>query len=366
MSLKDQNILFFTRTMKLGGTENVVLQMCEILQPYVNKIVVCSCGGVNVEKLNILGIKHYEIPDIDNKRPTTMVKVLKKIPQIIKWENITIVHTHHRMATFYMYILNRTNNVKIISTLHGTFSDKKLLTKIAYNNIDIIACGNIVKEAFVQNYGINANHITVINNAIKKDESNIEKIRCLYNLGKEYKKVGYIGRLSPEKGVQIFVEAISLVTKINPKIFFVIVGTGELEDDLKKAVKERGLENVVAFLGYRRDAQNVIKQIDITVLPSFTEGLPLTPIESFAQGKPIVATRVGGTAEIVKNGSNGILVPAGEPKALAEGILKILKNEEDYEKMSKGAVQSFENKFSYDRFENELLVFYKSICKDGM
>ena len=54
MSLKDQNILFFTRTMKLGGTENVVLQMCEILQPYVNKIVVCSCGGVNVEKLNII------------------------------------------------------------------------------------------------------------------------------------------------------------------------------------------------------------------------------------------------------------------------------------------------------------------------
>ena len=67
MQLQDQNILFFTRTMDLGGTENVIIQLCEIFQPLVNKIVVCSRGGVNEEKLREMGIKHYQIPDIEDK-----------------------------------------------------------------------------------------------------------------------------------------------------------------------------------------------------------------------------------------------------------------------------------------------------------
>ena len=65
MELKKQNILFFTRTMGLGGTENVILQLCEIFKPLVNKIVVCSCGGVNVTEVQKSGINHYEITDID-------------------------------------------------------------------------------------------------------------------------------------------------------------------------------------------------------------------------------------------------------------------------------------------------------------
>ena len=68
MDLGKQNILFFTRTMMLGGTENVVLQLCEVFKPKVNKIVVCSCGGVNVEKLTEMGIRHYQIPDISSKK----------------------------------------------------------------------------------------------------------------------------------------------------------------------------------------------------------------------------------------------------------------------------------------------------------
>ena len=76
MKLEDQNILFLTRTMKLGGTENVVLQLCEIFKPLVNKVIVCSCGGVNENKLKEMGIKHYIIPDISEKNPHSIVKTI--------------------------------------------------------------------------------------------------------------------------------------------------------------------------------------------------------------------------------------------------------------------------------------------------
>ena len=72
-TLQNQNVLLFTRTMGLGGTENVVLQLCEILNPVVNKVVVCSCGGVNEKRLQTMGIKHYTIPDIEKKDLKTIL-----------------------------------------------------------------------------------------------------------------------------------------------------------------------------------------------------------------------------------------------------------------------------------------------------
>lgn len=364
MDLKNHNILFFTRTMRLGGTENVILQMCEVLKPHVNKIVVCSCGGINVKKLSKLGIRHYEIPDIDSKAPNVVLKVFSEIPRIIEDENISIVHTHHRMATFYMYFINKRYHLKLVSTLHGTFSDKKMLTRMVYRQISIVACGKIVKERFVETYNINENHITIVSNAIRQDRTELEELACLKSVPKNYKRVGYIGRLSPEKGVQVLIEAINLVVKRNSKIVFIIVGSGDLEFELREAAKKAEIEKFVHFLGYREDAQNVIRQMDAVVLPSFTEGLPLTPIEAFAQGKPIVATAAGGTVEIVDDGINGFLVPIGDKVALAEGILKLFKDQTTYDRMSEEASRTYEEKFSFEKFEVEILKFYVTMCED--
>lgn len=102
MKLMEQNILLFTRTMQVGGTEKVILQLCEIFKTLVNKIVVCSCGGVNVEKLQKMGIRHYKISDIENKTPVAMIGIAKQIKKIVRKEDITVIHTHHRMAAFYV------------------------------------------------------------------------------------------------------------------------------------------------------------------------------------------------------------------------------------------------------------------------
>lgn len=97
-SLCEQNILMITRTMDLGGTENVVLQLCEILTGKVNKIIVCSSGGVHEKKLQEMGIKHYRIPDIASKNPKDMLKSYQLIKSVVNKEQVTIVHSHHRMA----------------------------------------------------------------------------------------------------------------------------------------------------------------------------------------------------------------------------------------------------------------------------
>ena len=167
MGLKEQNVLFFTRTMQLGGTENVILQLCEILQPLVNKIVVCSCGGVNIDKLNAMGIVHYNIPDIEIKSPKTLLLVTWRLKRILKNENITIIHTHHRMAAFYVSVLRLYRKSSFLNTCHNTFMDKKRLTFFSYRHAKIIACGNGVKRNLVNEFGIPEKQIDVVHNAVK-------------------------------------------------------------------------------------------------------------------------------------------------------------------------------------------------------
>ena len=145
MELENENILFLVRTMGLGGTENVVLQLCEILCDKVKKIVVCSSGGVHEEKLKTLGISHYTIPDIASKKTKDMLKIYLAIRTIIKNEKITIIHSHHRMAAFYAQLAAPKEVVKIANA-HNTFNDKRKLTKFAYHNTKIVAVGEWLKE----------------------------------------------------------------------------------------------------------------------------------------------------------------------------------------------------------------------------
>lgn len=363
MSLKEKNVLFFTRTMSLGGTENVILQMCEILKPHVNKIVVCSCGGLNVNKLDEMRIKHYEIPDIDCKSPKVLLQVFHKVYKIIHNENITIVHTHHRMATFYMHFLKKLCKVKVISTLHGSFSDKKVFTKLIYKNINIIACGSIVKDVFIKNYKINENNITVIHNAIKKEPRKDIDIGIEKDVLKSSKKIAYVGRLVEEKGVNLLIEAMSIILKNVNNTSLIIVGEGPLKERLEKQAEELNIRKYIFFLGYRDEIQGIIQQMDLVVLPSYTEGLPLTPIEAFACGKPVVATAADGTVEIVKDNKNGFLVPVGNVDLLAEKIQEVLQNEKLYKRMCVEAKKTYEKNYNFEVFRNKILEYYKLIVK---
>lgn len=363
MNLKEQNILFFTRTMKLGGTENVILQLCEIFKPNVHNIVVCSCGGVNVEKLRKMGIRHYEIPDIEEKSPSTIIKTIKTLKEIVKKEKISVIHTHHRMAAFYVYITRLYKRCVFINTSHNTFENKKIFTRLAYCRANLITCGEMVKRNLTDYYGISKDKVTVIHNAVKPFEEQItvdSKIQELHNEGKFI--VCNIGRLSEQKGMEYYLKAIPVVIKKHPDIFFLVVGTGEDETKLKNMVHELGIEKFVYFTGYRSDIQNLMSQVDLIVLSSLWEGLPLTPIEAFSVGKTIVATAVDGTVEIVKDGVNGFLVEPRNYKQIAQKIEYIFENNSSREKMEDNSLQTYKEKFSYGIFAQNYKNYYEK-CK---
>lgn len=365
MELEKQNILFIVRTMGLGGTENVVLQLCEILLGRVNKIVVCSSGGVHEQKLQALGISHYLIPDVASKNPLDMLKTFQSIKSIIRKEQITIVHSHHRMAAFYAEIASPKGIIKIANA-HNTFQDKKKLTQFAYRNTTVVAVGEMVKKNLIEFFAIPDSQISVIHNAVKPFDGNVKTIEALKKEKKErHILVGNVGRLSEQKGMSYFIDAAEIVTRSHPEVRFVVVGDGELKNQLHEYVKSKKLQDVFLFLGYRNDIQNVISQLDFIVLSSLWEGLPLTPIEAYSVGKTVIGTAVDGTQEIIRDEVDGYLIEPRNASQIAKKMITLIEQPEIREKMESQALRRYQEEFSYMKLKQRYIDFYKKIVCEG-
>ena len=364
MNLKTQNVMFLLRATQHGGTENVVLQLCKIFKSKVNKIVVCSADGFRTGLLTDMGIRHYVIKDLENKSLSAMISIIKDINMVIGKEKITVIHTHHRMATLYANILRLFHGFKIISTAHNTFEDKKLLTKIAYHNVEIAACGQMVRNNLVDYFGISNERVRVIHNAVEPFSDKVvpcQEIEELHRAG--HFVIGNIGRLSEQKGMGYYIQAASIVLKKNDNVKFVIVGSGEEESKLRTLVSSLQLEKYITFLGYRNDPQNLMSQMDLIVLSSLWEGLPLTPIEAFSVGKTIVATAVDGTTEIVEDGKSGLLVKPKDAKEIAEEIIWMIEHPKESSKMENSALKRYKDEFTFEKLSEEYMELYKEmIC----
>ncbi|MCG2684014.1 MAG: glycosyltransferase [Planctomycetales bacterium] len=145
--------------------------------------------------------------------------------------------------------------------------------------------------------------------------------------------VGAAGRLSPEKGFGVLVDAAAIVLGSGVRgqgsginVGFVLFGDGPLRESLERQIAARGLEGKFILAGFRSDLDQFLPHLDLMVLPSFSEGLPNVALESLAAGVPVVATAVGGTPEVIEDGRTGYLVPPGDPAALADRIISTLSD----------------------------------------
>ena len=143
--------------------------------------------------------------------------------------------------------------------------------------------------------------------------------------------VGYVARISPQKGLEDFARAMRIVADAVPGAQFVLVGdapAGEeaLKRRLNDLVGSLGLGGRLHMLGYRSDAVAIMKTFDVYVSTALWEGLPITLLEAMACGRPIVATDVGGNRDIVVDGETGILVPVGDPGTLARRVCELLND----------------------------------------
>lgn len=172
--------------------------------------------------------------------------------------------------------------------------------------------------------------------------------------------IGTVGRLAPQKGFSVLLQAVGPVLERMPDAHFVIAGDGELRDELASLTQQLGIAHAVHLLGPREDVEDLLAAMDLFVSSSLWEGLPTVILEGMAAGVPVVATDVSDTRELVRDGVTGILVPAGDAPLLAQAIVRAVREREPARAMVEEAYNLLHD-FSIDRVAQQHVEAYSTL-----
>ena len=172
--------------------------------------------------------------------------------------------------------------------------------------------------------------------------------------------IGFVGWLLPIKGVDILLKAMRIVCQSAPQAMLVLVGKGQLEAQMKSEVSRLNLTGNVHFLGWRNDIEYILPLFDIFVLPSLNEGMGRVLVEAMAAARPIVASNTGGIPDLVKHRENGLLVPPGDPRALAEALLQLIRQPDAARRMGQ-AGHRLAGRFSVEEMVGRIEQMYAEL-----
>ncbi len=180
-----------------------------------------------------------------------------------------------------------------------------------------------------------------------------ERFRVINEFKKREKFIGFVGRLSAEKGILNLIEAIPPILKQHNDWVFLIIGTGELENKIKEDIHNKGLNNNVKFIDWVSQEQipGYYNQLRILVLPSYTEGLPNVIIEGMACGTMILANRVGSIPDIIADGETGFIMNDNSPETIVNAIDRVISFS-DPERIVKNADKFVKNAFTFEEVVN--------------
>ena len=365
----------------LAGSENVAYHLATNMALRGHKISIFTTS-IDSKPL----IEKYENLDI-YRHPTNFRIMNRNISFSLFLESakyqVDIIHAHLSNSLNEFAIPRYTRkNIPLVITYHGDperdlggiiyktgvfFYAKYILNKVlSYADVIISPSEYYIDESrFLGKY---RDKIVVIPNGINMEDFDIQysKEECREKLGLpvDENMILFVGNLSPYKGPDVLIRAMSEISKKVPDTKLVFVGRGRMKEELEKLCKNTGVERNVKFAGFVEESLKPLyyKAADVFVLPSMmiTESFGIVNLEAMACGVPIVASKIGGVPDVVKDGENGLLAPPKNSEALAEAIIYLLENEEVRRKMGKNGRKKVEN-YSWDEIANKTERLYELI-----
>ena len=298
-----------------------------------------------------------------NVDPKDGLIALFKLYRLIRRERPQIVHTHTATAGLLGRLAAKLAGVPIIlhtfhgHVLRGYFSPLRSKALVWMERLLACLSDRVVTVSEGQRrelagYGIAPlEKIAVVPlgfelEALLACESHRGELHRELGLSDDDKLIGIVARLVPIKNHHLFLQAAELVAEAVPQARFLVVGDGELREELEAYASDLRLDGRVFFTGWRRDLPCLYADLDVVALTSINEGTPVSIIEAMAAGVPVVATAVGGVPDVVVNGETGYLVKAGDVKGLAEAITELLRNSEKARGMGRKGREAVYPKFA--------------------
>ena len=263
-------------------------------------------------------------------RPSAVFKIV----EIIKKHDVDIIHCQRHKPTIYGTLAAwlAGKKVKVLTTVHGrnrtrTLS-RKIINYVLFNRISrIISVSDAVRDDILKtNWNLSSDKVATVYNGIDTDkfsDSTYTRQEVRTHLGLAIKDAfvfGTVGRLTKVKGQKVLLRAFAKVIRKYPNSWLVITGKGALETELRRLAMELNINKHVVFLGFRKDIPDILQAYDAFILPSFSEGLPLSLLEAMATGIPVISSRVGGVPEILDSFDQKIMVTPSSVKELSAAM----------------------------------------------
>jgi glycosyltransferase involved in cell wall biosynthesis len=302
-----------------------------------------------------------------------------RLYRLLREGNHDLVHTHLIHADLYGTLAAKLAGAPIIvSTKHNDNAFRRhpfyaLLDRLASKFADkIIVISDHLKRFFVEierldprkmtriYYGLDAGWVEGQSSKTARPISIQEEL----GIPPDTPLAGIIARLNPQKGHTYLVTAFAKVVDSLPEARLLIVGDGNLREDLERQTKELRITRRVTFTGWRDDIPRIMAALNLLILPSLWEGFGLVLLEAMVMGKPIVASRVSAIPEIVVDGVTGLLVPPRDPEAMAKAIIALLQDKEQAEAMGLTGRERVERSFSVEMMVQQAEALYEALIRE--
>lgn len=334
-----------------GGATVHVVELCSALrQAGFSCLLVAGEVGPSEQDMRYLAVERgLRLVDLSGLgrdiAPWSDFTSLVRLYRLMRRERPHIAHTHLAKAGFIARLAARLARVPVVvHSSHGTifqgyFSPGKARVFLLLERLGgrlssrVITSSESLRDDLVRLGVAPADRIAVIPYGFEFDAQahhlrHSGTFRDALGIPRDAPLVGAVGRLAPIKNLPLLLEAVALARKQGSDVRVVIVGGGELREELEARANELGLRDVAVFAGWQPSLVEVYADLDALVLCSRNEGTPISLIEAMAAGCPVVATRVGGVADLIADGVTGRLVPPGDTKRLAEAILAVFREPE--------------------------------------
>ena len=364
-------VLEVIRQGQIGGGESHLLDLIYFLdKEKVEPICLSFSDGEMISRLKQMGITCYVI---DTQKPFD-VSVQRQIIELIRKENIQLVHAHgSRAASNILYSVCKLR-LPLVYTVHGWsfHDDQSFLVKklrgwsekiICHYANQVICVSESNKNTGREVFGLN--NAVVIENGVNLEKFNPD--RSFKNLRPEFGFsvsdfiVGFIARCTKQKNPLVFLAALEMAHSKNPSVKGLFVGEGDMDDEVDTYIRQHQMSGYLFRSPFRTDVPDLLHNIDVYCLPSLWEGLSIALLEAMAMRKAIIATPTDGTKEVLRHEDNGLVVPLNDVEATYDAITNFFVDKQLKVTCSKAARLFIEERFNAKRVSDAVLKIYLSI-----
>ncbi|MGV1017853.1 MAG: glycosyltransferase family 4 protein [Fluviibacter phosphoraccumulans] len=366
----------------MSGVQKVSFDELVNLDPALyERIIVCKCSGELTESLEKIGVRVHLVPELQRSiSPKIDLRAYFALREFFRSEKPDIVHTHSSKTGVLGRLAAHFARVPfIVHTVHGfSFpSESRKLVRLFYKFLERI-CGRLTDVLIVLNendaaiasdvLGVSDNRIMLLPNGVDIDTyvpaipavRESVRLSCFGINSSGHLVIAMIGRLWEQKNPQCFVRAALQVIDKRSDVSFFMIGDGEFRGELEATIQASSDPNRIRIMGWRSDVPMLLKGVDLMVLPSRWEGMPLAILEAMASGVPVIASDIPGNHHLVTTDRDGLLFAPDDSEALADALLVLIDDHEKRRVFSLKARKKVVSEYALSVRMNKIRKIYQS------